>query len=482
MPSDWYNRRSRYREKTEVIMSDTHRETHGDFSPDHTEPRLTANEPLGTTASDTFALACELTALAVEDERERAAAVDSLISTSSTQTIPLPGGSRERGLTQSLPKVADAFEASSTDDDEEAQGRVLSKKSRLSKGKRVALAALGVLALVVAVGAGLFFFLGGPALLAKPDVRAVQAALEADADVMDGYASNDYVTPDAYRLSDVQMGSVQAQDDGSALVDATAVLRNKFFESSCSFMIKFARVADAPRFSEFHQFDLADRDSMDWVGAVITDSAQTRAIAPVAHDPEFSGKFAPTFDEDAQTCTATASDTIDLWFGARIKQTVYTYAFNGTAWTRKKAEPSEKLTIDAAKLEGTYAGQGDAARLTGVKIANFDAAAGTFTIEYAATTGGLAPQNVSGVLDCTFSITPATEANASYRQTDGYVYAFSGTGTSNGGKGTARIEGVLGLDGAIAVDFTGDYTKPAFLFGGATDESMTISGSIARAS
>ena len=78
------------------------------------------------------------------------------------------------------------------------------------------------------------------------------------------------------------------------------------------------------------------------------------------------------------------------------------------------------------------------------------------------------------------SSSPASEGSGDFSQSDGYVYTFVGDGTSSAGDGASHIEGVLGLDGEIFFDFSGDYTKPAFLFGNPSNETMTISGSVGK--
>ena len=63
------------------------------------------------------------------------------------------------------------------------------------------------------------------------------------------------------------------------------------------------------------------------------------------------------------------------------------------------------------------------------------------------------------------------------------MYTFAGDGSSSAGDGAAHIEGeVFGLDGGeLFFDFSGDYTKPAFLFGNPTNETMSILGTVSKA-
>ena len=221
------------------------------------------------------------------------------------------------------------------------------------------------------------------------------------------------------------------------------MLANEFFESDCTATLSFAR---ASRADEYPDFDHVERDEgAAWIGYVAEASAETRALAGVSHDPEFPEGFDPSFDAESQTCAFTKEEPLDLWFGTRTVSTPYTYSFNGRAWTRAAGEAESSLAISPGALDGAYgSGEGDAVRMGAFKVVNFDAADNTFTIEYRASTSGLSPQTISGVISCTLEGSPAEEGRETYRQSDGYVYAFHGQGTSTGGEGTSQIEGYLG--------------------------------------
>ena len=219
----------------------------------------------------------------------------------------------------------------------------------------------------------------------------------------------------------------------------------------------------------------------EWLGTLSQSSATTRAIAGVTNDPDFPEGFSPTFDEASQTCSYTGVSALDMWFGSRKTSTPYTYAFDGQIWTRSAGEATEEFSYNADALAGYYSAQdGDAGRMASFRIVDFDASTGAFSIEYKATSSGFNPQTISGVIACQMTSEAAGEGSGSFRQADGFVYAFSGDGQSSGGDGAAHIEGVLGLDGSILFDFSGDYTKPAFLFGNPSNESMEISGSVVK--
>lgn len=433
-----------------------------------------ASGKLAKTATSTYAAACELVAIARADLAEYNQAVSSLTQVLPTATATLQQGGRD-GWTQALhrPVASDAVDADSLDEKP--------KKRRLPRWAVVLIAVL----LLGGAGVGAFFALGGPAyvasMLAEVDEPAVSAVLEQDGAFMRGFASNDYVGESAYQLSEVRITQAVTEEDGSVLVDAEATLSNEFFKSECLVHLIFVHASQADRYPSMQDVETATSPDGEWLGTLSQSSATTRAIAGVTNDPEFPEGFSATFDEAAQTCSYTGTSALDMWFGSRKTSTPYTYSFDGQVWTRAAGESTEEFSYNADALAGYYAAQdGDASRMTSFRIVDFDASTGAFSIEYKASSGGFNPQTISGVIACQMSSEPAGEGSGSFRQADGFVYAFSGDGQSSGGDGTAHIEGVLGLDGSILFDFSGDYTKPAFLFGNPSNESMWISGSVVK--
>lgn len=429
---------------------------------------------LAKTATSTYAAACELVAIARRDLAEYNQAVNSLTQVLPTATATLQQGGRD-GWTQALhrPVSADAVEADSLDEKP--------KKRRMPRWAIV----LIVILLVGGAGVGGFFALGGPAyiasMLAEVDESAVRAVLEQDDAFMRGFASADYVGESTYQLSDVRITQAVTEDDGSVLVDAEAVLTNEFFKSECLVHLIFVHASQADRYPSMQDAETATSPDGEWLGTLSQSSATTRAIAGVTNDPDFPEGFSPTFDEASQTCSYTGVGALDMWFGSRKTSTPYTYTFDGQIWTRSAGEVTEEFSYNADALAGYYSAQdGDAGRMTSFRIVDFDASTGAFSIEYKATSSGFNPQTISGVIACQMTSEAAGEGSGSFRQADGFVYAFSGDGQSSGGDGAAHIEGVLGLDGSILFDFSGDYTKPAFLFGNPSNESMEISGSVVK--
>ena len=418
------------------------------------------------TATPAYADACAQTSEALQDLLEHNLAMTSLTSVLPRQDAPLYRAGRD-GSTQAMPRVPEADLPRSADDDPAP------RRPRVSRRAALVLAVVALAACAV----GAFFAFGGPALLSRVTEADVERVLAADSSFMDGFASNDYVAPSAYELSDVRITQTQTDADGAVVVDATATLANESFSSDCLVILKFARAQDADRIP-----DLAGAQRIEgetWVGAVVQSSAATRAIAPVTSDPDFPQGLDVTFDAEAQTCSFEDTTTDELWFGVRTTTVPYTYSFDGESWSRVAGDASSSFALNADALAGAYAPSGSGAgAFSTFTVRGVDAGAATFTIEYKATSGGLAPQTVTGVIECSFTIEP--DGDSSLRQPDGYVYAFTGEGASSGGAGSSKIEGAIGLDGTLVVDATVDYTRPAFLFGSASDEQLAISGTLAH--
>lgn len=436
---------------------------HGPVDGSPADEEATARIDLAATATPTYADACAQASEALQDLLEHNLAMTSLTSVLPRQDAPLYRAGRD-GSTQAMPRVLEVDPPRPADDDPAPQRPRVSRRTAL------------VLA-VVACAVGAFFAFGGPALFSQVTEADVERVLAADPSFMDGFASNDYVTPSAYELSDVRITQTQTDADGAVVVDATATLANESFSSDCLVILKFARAQDADRIP-----DLAGAQRIEgetWVGAIVQSSATTRAIAPVTSDPEFPQGLDVTFDAEGQTCSFESAATDELWFGVRMTIVPYTYSFDGESWSRSAGDASSSFALNADALAGAYAPSGSGAgAFSTFTVRGVDAGAATFTIEYKASSGGLAPQTVTGVIDCSITIEP--DGDSSLRQPDGYVYAFTGEGTSSGGVGSSKIEGAIGLDGTLVVDATVDYTRPAFLFGSASDEQLAISGALAH--
>lgn len=436
---------------------------HGPADGSPADEEATARIDLAATATPAYADACAQASEALQDLLEHNLAMTSLTSVLPRQDAPLYRAGRD-GSTQAMPRVLEVEPPRPADDDPAP------RRPRVSRRTALVLA-------VVACAVGAFFAFGGPALFSQVTEADVERVLAADSSFMDGFASNDYVTPSAYELSDVRITQTQTDADGAVVVDATATLANESFSSDCLVILKFARAQDADRIP-----DLAGAQRIEgetWAGAIVQSSATTRAIAPVTSDPDFPRGLDVTFDAEAQTCSFEGATTDELWFGVRTTTVPYTYSFDGESWSRSAGDASSSFALNADALAGAYAPSGSGAgAFSTFTVRGVDAGAAAFTIEYKATSGGLAPQTVTGIIECSFTIEP--DGDSSLRQSDGYVYAFTGEGTSSGGAGSSKIEGAIGLDGTLVVDATVDYTRPAFLFGSASDEQLAISGTLAH--
>lgn len=425
------------------------------------------------TGTVSFADACECAAISFQDMRERDQAMDTLLMPAATTAV-LTEATRSGGTQEMPASLRIAAEQAASQAQAAGDAAASSESPRVSR-RRILAVVVGIVALAL-IGLGAWW---GVSSLTRVDATAVAQVLEADQSFMDGFASDDYVEPSPYVLKDVQVVSVQADDDGSSIAEVTARLENESFSSEVSATIKLARSSERTRYSELKNAPATDSG---WSGAVIASSATTRAIAGVTVDGDFPEGFDPTFDASAQTCSYTDERVYSLWFAESVLSTPYTYAFDGSAWVRSEGASERTVTYDAAALEGAYVpGDGDAGALTDIALLGFDGQTGTFAIEYRASAPGFGAASVSGTLQCTLAPADPTDDAAAYRQVDGRSYTFAGEGTSTGGAGTASIAGVVGLDGNLVVSLSIDYTEEPFLFGSPSDQTMTVAGVLDRA-
>ena len=241
------------------------------------------------------------------------------------------------------------------------------------------------------------------------------------------------------------------EDDGSVLVDAEAVLTNEFFKSECLVHLIFVHASQADRYPSMQDAETATSPDGEWLGTLSQSSATTRAIAGVTNDPDFPEGFSPTFDEASQTCSYTGVGALRhvVWL-AQDLDPVYLY-IRWADLDEERRRGDGGVLLQRRRAGGLLLRSRRRRRAHGILAGSWlDASTGAFSIEYKATSSGFNPQTISGVIACQMTSEAAGEGSGSFRQADGFVYAFSGDGQSSGGDGAAHIEGVLGLDGAAS--------------------------------
>ena len=392
-----------------------------------------------------------------------------------------PGGTKRfpTGVVRARNRAADEVMAEEARKEQEAA-------QRRARRKRVGLVLAACLAGVAVCGAGALLFTQLSALtqqeaVSEADVRRV---LEADSDVMTGFAENDYVEALPYELTAANVAG-ERSGDGVRELTVEAVIANGRFESSFTAELAFVRpgdLADHPEFSTGAA--AADALAGDWVGRVVSVSGvRTKAVAGVDFDDEVDdgAPFTPRFDQAHQTCTYTARTDTDLWFGSVEEARTLSYRFDGTRWVRYEAADAVD-TVRYQSLEGAYHPDDSAAQaFDTLRVDDVDPEKGTFTLAYAKhATGLMGDDAVSGEIACSLARNEATPTYADYAQEDGCVYTFSGTGTSSGGNGTAAVEGVLGKDYTLRLDLSADYTRKPFLFGSETPDTLEVSATFVK--
>ncbi len=413
---------------------------------------------------------------------DRATALLSLADEARTiALVPDESGGTEAmssGVMRVRTRVADEVMA-------EEERRAAAAESRRARGRRLRIGALIALAVVgvggigsvLAVQSGIFAQFSQ---ISEADARRVIAA---DADVMAGFAENDYVEALPYELTALSVDG-SSEQDGAQVLTVSASIENGRFRSSFTTELAFIRVADIAAHPEFSQASVPDgARGTDWIGRVVRVSdVETEAIAGIDFDAEVDDPdFSPSFDRGHQTCTYTVKDSVDLWFAEVETGQTLGYSFNGTRWVRRSTSDAV-ATVRYRGLDGSYHAQGGAAdEFDTLRIEDLDAQRGTFTLVYEKrATGLMGDDAVSGSISCTIQRAESTPAYADYEQADGAVYTFTGTGTSSAGNGTASVEGTLGDNYDLALTLTADYTRKPFLFGSETPDTLTVEASFVK--
>ncbi len=391
-----------------------------------------------------------------------------------TCCLPAASGAAASAVDRTLASPTGVLRDLEPASDAEGQAR----DPRISKRVWALVASLAVL-LLAAVGLVAFFSAGGFAMFSSVSAEDVEETLRADPGFMGGFASNEYVDPSEYELSDVRILSSSEGSDGVVRLQVAADLSNESFSSECNVAMDFVRVRDISDADGFSKVPVPeDAAGTDWVGRVVSVDADTRAIRAVDFDPEVPDGFDPSFDEEAQTSTFVDTSTVELWFADVSDATTYTYRFDGSEWGRGEASHSREVRYKG--LEGSYSpAGGDAGEFARFSIDGLNALDGTFTVEYEKDASFLSSDGISGSIECSVTPVEVSSAYEDCRQEDGFVYVFEGTGTSSGGDGEARISGALTPDGGLVFDFAGDYTEHG-LFGGERTARTEKSGTFAK--
>ena len=431
-------------------------------------------------------ICCEECALALEDELDHRLALDALANeTVVMASIPaspaqpqMDFNSQLAGNTQVFStSVLNAVDSSSLSPEKELSEEEKAKKAQV-KRRGIIVSVVALCLIVGSIVAYDFFQRGGFALFEKVTHEMVVSSLEQSSDVLAGFASNDYVEEDPYTVSSVDILSETEQEDGSVAVDVSYKLDNKFFSSDAEATVFFVRVKDVQFHEDFQGIAIPnDAQDMDWISRVEITDNKTRAIAAVTHDDDALGEFDPSFDEEAQTCAYSHSESSETWLSETTDTYNYTYTFDGTRWARDKFE-GPQTAVSYRGIEGPYTpGIGDASQFNSFRISNLDKQAGTFTISYNKNASSLNNDAIYGEIYCTISREVPTSNYADYKQKDGFVYSFTGTGTSSSGAGTSSIYGLFTTDNGFIFDFNGDYTYKPFIFGEEKNDSIALSGS-----
>lgn len=394
-------------------------------------------------------------------------------------------GATERystGMQRARTRAADEVMAS-----EQRRAELAERKRARGRRLRIAAAVCLAIAGAGAVAGVAWVQTGGFTASSQLATADVERLINSDADIMDGFAKNDYVEALPYRLVSATIERT-SEEDGVTRVEASASIANGRFESSFTCVLEFVRAGELgehPLIADSVEASGAGADvsASAWVGRVVeVRNVRTVAVAGIDYDDDLDGaSFSPSFDREHQTCTFVDESTVDLWFATVGEKRTVSYRFDGERWVKAGAgDPVQTVTYRG--LNGSYQPDSSGAQaFETLRIEDLDAEAGTFTLVYdKRATGLLGDDAVSGTISCAITREEATPSVADAEQEDGAVYTFEGTGTSSGGDGAASVSGVIGADYTIELDLAADYTRKPFLIGAETPDTLEVGGTFVK--
>lgn len=264
----------------------------------------------------------------------------------------------------------------------------------LSAGRRLACAILGIVA-------SCFLALSLTACSSAPDLQAFQNAFaEQEANLLEGVALDDYVEPSDYSFSfDL---SEPTTEDGVTSTSGTVTVANDSFQTVYDVTGTYQ--------DDTYQFSVNE--------------GQTTPIAGVDFDNEHDFGDAESELVSDNTCEVTTTQTIDTWFSTISFDKTYRYEFVndavGSHWSfAGESVNSSNIAYKEGALDGSYSYTSDSmseGSFTTFEISNFNAADGTFTVNYA-------NSYASGTAQCTLETIELDEDSLEQAQNDGTAVA-----------------------------------------------------------
>ena len=267
-----------------------------------------------------------------------------------------------------------------------------------------------------------------------PDLHAFQDAFaEQEAELLEGVALDDYVEPSDYSFSfDL---SEPETEDGVTSTDGTVTVSNDSFETTY----------DVSGTCEDGKFSFS------------VEEGETVPVAGVDFDDEhdFNGAESELVGSDA--CEVTTTQSVETWFATVTFDKTYRYEFvndaAGSHWSfAGESVNSSDIQYQEGALDGSYAfqsGSTSEGSLSSFAISAYNAADGTFTVDYANSL-------TSGTATCQIEAIELDENALEAAQADGtaiadaYQFRFSGRSTTDN---DATIDGCLtAADGTLVVD------------------------------
>lgn len=312
----------------------------------------------------------------------------------------------------------------------------------------------------------------------------VESDLRDSSSFMEGIASDDYVNPSEYGLSDVKILSTSDNSDNTKTIVCSAVLENENFRSEVEVTSTYIRVKDLREQSGFLSGFVVPtgKSDSDWVVLTSHTEGKTTALKGIDFDTKYElTNLSPDFDELAQTCSVTSKSEMSEWFVETQNTTIYEYLFDGTSWKLDNV-PEEKRVVTYKDIEGPYQTKADMQDLVSFNISSLDPTKGTFTITYelTRTTSG-ETTTITGSLEAVIDPVASSWTSGETVMSDGYTYRFVASGTSSSGNGEAKLEGtfVKATTGEAKVDISKFHFDYSYTFLNSTQSTTsTLHGSL----
>ncbi|MEC4273671.1 hypothetical protein VJ923_10925 [Adlercreutzia sp. R25] len=238
-----------------------------------------------------------------------------------------------------------------------------------------------------------------------------------------GAALDDYVKETPYSLTAFSVSDMEKTGDNTLTAVVTATVENESFISELVFDATYTDDEESPLYEFQRQSSTTTpKKGIDSGEGVEFDESQM------------------TLSEDKTHCEVVLEETCGAWFVDSSETTTMSFVFENDSWRKEDEDTSRKVSYK--DIEGSYWGKSNLMEhFVRFDISNFDEERGTFTIEMSAEQYECGYERDAMPFDATLHGAIEPETGGQYALEDGYSYGFVASGTSTGGKGSAKLVG-----------------------------------------